>query len=291
MHKTKWIVGGGATAAALGLSLACRSFAGPAVPAETLPGVDLTQLDTDGQKGFYDLAADEPSPCKAGQSLIDALRKDPSCLRAEYAGRYLVHLEKADLVATEVQEYYEWRYTAPVVKVDVTGAPMEGDADAKVTIVEFADFECPHCKALQPEMQKLLQLYPKDIKIYFRNFPLPQHDRAVPAAVAAEAAGKQGKFWEMEGTLFDNQDNLEDSDIDGYAQKLGLDMTKFKADEQDAAVKQLVNSDRDQANDLKLDGTPGLFINGIEVHGPKTADELSDWIDEALARPIPPAKS
>ena len=101
---------------------------------------------------------------------------------------------------------------------------------APVTIVEFSDFQCPYCGAAHPELARLLREFDGQVKLVFKYFPLSAHERAMPAARAAEAAARQGKFWEMHDLLFEHQHELEDADCERYASALGLDMERFKAD-------------------------------------------------------------
>ncbi len=97
------------------------------------------------------------------------------------------------------------------VKIDVGSSPVKGPANAKVTIVEYSDFECPFCKRGASTAEQILKAYPNDVKLVFKNMPLPFHKNAKPAALAALAAGKQGKFWEMHDKLFENQGKLGDA--------------------------------------------------------------------------------
>jgi predicted DsbA family dithiol-disulfide isomerase len=140
-----------------------------------------------------------------------------------------------------------------------------GPEDAPVTLVEFSDFECPACKAEQPVVSMLEQTYQGQLRVAYRNFPLPQHASARPAAEAAQAAGLQGKFWEYADLLFQNQPNFDRNSLLSYAQKLGLDSTKFAQDMDSTAVAKQVGDDYNLATKLNLMQTPSFFVNNTLV--------------------------
>ena len=116
------------------------------------------------------------------------------------------------------------------VNVELGSSPVRGAKDAKVTIVEFSDFECPFCKRGHATMKQLMQTYPNDVKFAFKHRPLPMHKNADPAARASAAAGLQGKFWEMADSFFENQGKLGPDFYESQAKALGLNVDKFKKD-------------------------------------------------------------
>ncbi|CAN5846072.1 hypothetical protein BH24ACI1_BH24ACI1_21740 [soil metagenome] len=150
-------------------------------------------------------------------------------------------------------------------------ANMLGSPTATVTIEEFADFQCPTCASVHSKMKEINALYSGRIKFIFRNFPLTQvHKNAYDAAVAAEAAGMQGKFWAMQDQLFSNQKAWSDSPearkiFEEYAQKIGLDVARFQNDMLGLPAKTRVDADLQRARALNLSGTPTVYINGREV--------------------------
>lgn len=144
---------------------------------------------------------------------------------------------------------------------------FKGNQAAKVVIEEFADYQCPTCAAMHPTVQQIQAAYGDRIKIIFRNFPLQMHQKAYEAAVAAEAAGMQNKFWEMQNQLFTNQQfwsNATDHRqiFEDYAQKIGLDVEKFKADMAGMAAKSRVDADMQRGRAVNVGSTPSFFING-----------------------------
>ena len=168
------------------------------------------------------------------------------------------------------------------VKIDITGSPSRGPENAKVTIVEFSDFQCPFCSRGTQRMEDVLKEYPKDVKVVFKHLPLSFHQMAKPAARAAVAAQKQGKFWEMHDLLFQNQDALGDELFTKLATQLGLDLEKFKTDYDDPETAKKVEADAALANKLGVQGTPGFFVNGVEVRGARELPYFKKLVDRWL---------
>jgi len=152
-----------------------------------------------------------------------------------------------------------------VYDIKIGQSPVRGAKDAKVTLIEFSDFQCPYSKRVQPLIEALLKAYPDNLQHVYKNFPLRFHKQAMPAAKACLAAGLQGKFWEMEAILFENAKNLEDKDLKKYAKEIGLDVDQFEKDFHSEEVEKLVQEDIAEAKKAKVTGTPTLFLNGKRV--------------------------
>ncbi len=150
---------------------------------------------------------------------------------------------------------------------DLADRPMKGNPNAKVTIVEFSDFQCPYCSRAVPQIEAILKAYPNDVKIYFMHFPLSFHQEAMPAAVASRCAQQQGKFWEMHDKIFQNAQNLTRDAFTGYAKEFALDEAKFTACLDDASVKEYVKKDMEQGEAAGVEGTPSFYINGVKFEG------------------------
>jgi protein-disulfide isomerase len=158
------------------------------------------------------------------------------------------------------------------------GDHIQGGDGAAVTLVEYGDYECPHCRRAYPIVKRIQKRLPERLRFIFRNFPLAEmHPRARAAAEAAEAAALQGKFWQMHDMLFENQDALEPVDLLTYARKLGLDTGKFEATLKDHAIAERVESDFIGGVRSGVNGTPTFFINELRFDG--------DWtnMDEFIA--------
>lgn len=146
-----------------------------------------------------------------------------------------------------------------------------GPEDAPVTLEEFGDFECPPCGLLHPVLKTMEKEFGPRLRVIFREFPLvPAHPHALVAARSAEAAGLQGKFWEMHDLLFENQRTWHDEvdarpTFEGYAKKIGLDLERFKRDLSSQVVEQRIFLDGKRAHALGVKGTPTVFLNGREV--------------------------
>ena len=167
---------------------------------------------------------------------------------------------------------------APPAKVDIKigDAPVKGPASAKVTVVEFSDFQCPFCGRVNPTLKEIEDQYKGKIKIAFRNLPLPFHDKAHLAAEAALAANEQGKFWAMHDKLFANQQALDRPSLEKYAQEIGLNMNKFTAALDSGKFKDKVDSDAKEGAAVGATGTPTFFINGTRLVGAQPADKFKE---------------
>jgi protein-disulfide isomerase len=151
------------------------------------------------------------------------------------------------------------------LKPAVSAADQQtGNAHAHVTLVEFGDYQCPHCGHAHPLLKRLLKEKGKEFLFVFRNFPLQEaHPAAYMAALAAEAAGKQGKFWPMHDMIFEHQDNLHGHSFVNFAEALKLDMQQFAADWKSPAIQQKVERDFESGVRSGVNGTPTFFINGV----------------------------
>ncbi len=163
---------------------------------------------------------------------------------------------------------------------------IEGNKDAKNILVEYSDFQCPACRAFAPFMTQLHEDFPDDLVIVYRHYPLPQHRQADLAARAAEAAGNQGKFWEMNDMLFQNQadwsgnSGARDSFI-SYATSLSLDIDKFRSDMDSSAVKAKIKNHLKSANEFGVRSTPSFFLNGQKINNPTTYDDFKALVSSA----------
>jgi protein-disulfide isomerase len=172
---------------------------------------------------------------------------------------------------------------APRVTVEAKG-PSKGSATAKITIVEFSDFQCPFCSRAEPSVDEVMKTYGDKVKVVFRHFPLDFHDKAFKAAEASACAEEQGKFWEFHKTLFANQGALSIDDLKTHAKTLGLDTGKFNACLDDSKMKAKVDDDMAAGRKAGVNGTPAFFINGILLSGAMPFDEFKKVIDAELAR-------
>ncbi len=173
------------------------------------------------------------------------------------------------------------------------GAPKpyaRGTDTARVTLEEFSDFQCPACSGLEPGLRRVMNDYEgRGVRLIFRNYPLQMHKYAFIAARAAEAAGQQGKFWEMHDLLYDNQKEWSDSmeprvQFDSYATRLGLDVQRFKSDMERQDLADRIKADYARGLSLGVKGTPTVYLNGRELVPGQlvTEDVLRREIEAAL---------
>lgn len=169
-----------------------------------------------------------------------------------------------------------------VYQIPVADSAVRGPKDATVTITMFSDFQCPFCAQTAPVIEQVLAAYPNDVNFVMKQFPLRSiHPQADPAARAAIAAGKQGKFWEMHDELYKNSRTLSPETIKGLAEKLGLDMKQFEADESSDAVKKQVEEELALGAKSDVRGTPSFFVNG-KIAQNRTVDGFKAQIDTEL---------
>lgn len=166
----------------------------------------------------------------------------------------------------------------------------KGSTTPKVTFVEYSDLQCPACGAYYPMLEEMFAEYKDSISFTYRHFPLPQHKNALSSAYASEAAGKQGKFWEMVDLIFNNQSEWSESTtasaiFEGYAEKLGLDIAQYKNDVNSDVVKEKVDRDQKSGKLSAIDHTPTFFINGKMSDNPRSTEELKALIEYAITNP------
>jgi protein-disulfide isomerase len=241
------------------------------VPPQTVTDQEMQEfydkkLKQSGQP--FELLKDRIGPYLEGEKRQKAMREAFEKLKAE------AHV-KIDLPQPEMS----------AITFDLAGRPMKGNPNAKVTIVEFSDFECPYCSRAVDEVEAVLKAYPKEVKLYYLHFPLTSiHKTAMPAAIAAECAGQQDKFWPFHDKLFQNQSSLRDDFFKTTAKDLGLDESKFVACLENPATKDRVKQDQDQGNAAGVEGTPSFYINGSQYpQGIPSVDAVKAYVERASA--------
>jgi len=171
-----------------------------------------------------------------------------------------------------------------VFKVPIDGSPVKGNADALVTLVEFSDYQCPFCSRADATVQQLQKDYGSKLRVVMKQNPLSFHPRAKPAALAAMAAGEQGKYWEYHAKLFANAKALEDANLEKYAEELGLNIARWKTDMAKPEFTAIIDRDQALAGKLGANGTPAFFINGRFLSGAQPIDNFKALIDEELGK-------
>lgn len=205
--------------------------------------------------------------------------------------------EKVDVGAGHAVKFLAELPAPPALALDLAGAVSRGPASAPVTVVEYADFECPHCSKAWMAAEEALKPYGDRVRYVFLNFPLPFHERALKAAEAGRAAARQGRFFELAGIMFRNQKDLDTPSIRKYAAEAGCDAERLAADvDGDRFAADVLLEQRDGER-LGVDGTPMFFVNGVWLRWESTdVAGIRAAVDAALARagvapPAPAAKA
>ncbi len=175
----------------------------------------------------------------------------------------------------------------PKLEVSVGDAPVYGSKDANVTMIEFADFECPYCRQTEPNLQKLREQFPDKLRIVYKNFPLPVHSHAQKAAEAGVCASEQGKFWPYHDKLMaQTPPELEVPQLKALAASLKLDTSRFDQCLDSGKAAAVVGHDFEEGKKLGINGTPSFFVNGYFLSGAAQYDEMRDLVQQQLT-PVP----
>ena len=252
------------------------------------PGVDFSGLSKAQRGAVLAVIRSEPCACGCEMKVAECRVKDPACGNsrrlASFAIRDAAAGKAESAIRADLDKYK--KEPPPVleapVKLSIAGAPFKGPAEAKVTIVEFSDFQCPYCAKAAVEAAQVVQKFPKDVKLVFKQFPLEDHSQAALAAEASLAAQAQGKFWPLHDRMYANFRQINRANIFTWATQAGLDMTRFKADLDSHKYAARVHAEEQEGEVAGVEGTPTFFINGKRFNGvfevsaiaPIIADEL-----------------
>ena len=258
-----------------------------APPGDLYPGMNFGALSPAERITFVDIAKAEVCPCPdAAESLHECLQdtKTACNLARQVANVAAMEIRKGHNETDIINKIAQFAENARKQHDFVLeGVPHKGPEEAPVTIVEFADFECPHCKMASGVMDVIAKKYGDQVAVYFKQFPLRSHGNAELAARAALAAHEQGKFWQMHDLIFKNQRSLSPEKIQTFARRLGMNVGKFKQDLQSQEIAAKVARDRQEGDRAGITGTPAVFINGVRYQGPIDPNALSQAIDTQLA--------
>ena len=172
----------------------------------------------------------------------------------------------------------------PVSKTDF----IRGNPNAKVTLIEYADFQCPACAAMHETIKELQDNFKDNLRLVYRFFPLTEiHQNSLISAQAAYAAGLQGKFWEMFDMVYENQESWSDSPqaksiFADYAKKLNLNLNRFNSDIDSDSTKKFITDEQSQGLDLGINATPTIFMNGKEIQNPATYEDFKKLIQDEI---------
>lgn len=263
----------------------CRGAGGDSTgagPYADVPGIDTSDFTPREKREFSEYVRELPAPCAdVAVPVGECVIQQRPCAACSAAARAIAKAVRDGMTREQVRDLYKARFDATSAhSVPIEGSPSRGPEDARVVLVEFADFECPFCQKLAPELDRMWEARKDKVLFVYKFLPLSMHPHGEIAARAAIAAGMQGKFWEMHHKLFANGQHLEEADLDSYASSLGLDLARFHADMQSPAVKARIDADRQLAEKLGVKGTPTIFVDGHE-YDPKV--DIGDWVDGEIA--------
>jgi protein-disulfide isomerase len=237
------------------------------------PGVDFSGLTKPQRDAVLSVIRTEPCACGCDMKVAECRIKDPACgfsrRLAAFAIRDASSGKSEAVIRAELDKYA--KQPPPVleapVKLSIAGAPFKGPDNAKVTIVEFSDFQCPYCAKAAVEAAQVVQKFPKDVKLVFKQFPLEDHSQAALAAEASLAAQAQGKFWPLHDKMYANFRQINRARILVWATEAGLDMKRFQADLDSHKYAARVKAEEQEGEVAGVEGTPTFFINGKRFNG------------------------
>lgn len=259
-------------------------------PARTtqLPGVDTSGLTPREQAKWSEYVSELLAPCPDQPvSIAQCVTESRACHACLPAAKFLAERVRRGDARTQAEAAYRARFSPEAVKeLDVSGSPSKGAETAAVTVVEWADFECPFCAVAAPLLKQLVERYPDQVRLVFKHYPLSAHEHAEAAARAAVAAHQQGKFWPFSQAMFESQkEGLDDAKLLEIARATGLELKAFEAARSSEATADNVARDRKQADELGLQGTPMIYINGrhFEFDHFDLRQDLEPWVELEIA--------
>ena len=259
-----------------------RSPGGSSAAELEIPGLAVSDLTSREQRDFESFVSELPAPCReVGSSLKQCVKERKSCGSCVPAVRFLFSQVRRGMAPAQVAAAYQIRFSPEAVRtIDLGSAPTKGAKHPSVVIVEWADFECSACAATAPLLDRKIKAYPEHVMLAFKHYPIGRHTDSEPAARAAVAAARQGKFWALHDLMFLNQQLLGPEGLERLAEKAGLNLARFRQDFASDTARESVESDRRQGDALGLTGTPMLYVNGrhFDYRYFSVLDDLDEWI-------------
>lgn len=258
--------------------------------ATDLPGADWHGLAGPRKDAALKFVRAEKCTCGCNMKMAECRMKDPTCSysrkEVNLAIKAFSEGKNADTVRAEIKK--EADAPPPVledpVKISTAGDPVTGVATARLTIIEFSDFQCPYCSEAAPQARAVVRNFPKDVKLVFKQFPLDTHAQAEFGAEASLAAQAQGKFWEMHDRMYAGFPDLSRKTVLRYAKEIGLDMNRFTAELDSHKYKARVMAEEQEGEVAGVGGTPTFFINGKKYNGIFDVATITPVIKKELSR-------
>ena len=245
-------------------------------------GVDTRDFTPRERREFATYVKELPAPCRGmGVPIAQCLSEGRPCSACLPAAQAIGKAVREGMAREQVEQMYKARFDVSSEKtIPLDGSPSRGPEGAKVVIVEFADFECPFCQKLAPDLDALWEKRKDRVRFVYKFMPLKIHAHSEIAARAAIAAQAQGKFWDMHHVLFAAGGRLEQPDLDAYAKSIGLDLDRFHSDMNSSTTTGRIQADKQLADDLNVQGTPTIYIDGREYD---SKVDLAEWVDQEIA--------
>jgi protein-disulfide isomerase len=258
-----------------------------------LDSVDFTGLTAARKQTALHALRAQGCSCGCDMKVAECRVKDPKCAFSRGLSSVIVDSLKhgktetaalADASASKFAHRPEAKLLDDPVLIPTQGSPVMGSPNARITLVEFSDFQCPYCSKAVAQINAILKAYPNDVKLIFKQYPLDSHPAAAICAAAALAAHNQGKFWELHDLMFANRAKLGRPAILAWAAQIGLDMKRFQQDLDSDAVKKSVRRDTADGDNAGVEATPTIFINGQRYNGDYDLEQVRPIIDAELKR-------
>ena len=254
-----------------------------AAPEASIKGIDTSTLTPRERREWSSELTALLAPCpEVPVNLLQCIQENRACNTCMPAAKLLLKQVQAGKTQSEREAAFHARFDLNKIKqLPTDGGPELGSPDAVVTIVEWADFECPYCRAVSPILDEVVKRFPGQVRLVYKFYPLGAHPHGEIAARAGVSAQNQGKFWEMHHLMFENQEHLEQADLDRYAKQIGLDLPKYRVDLTAKETGERIEKEKKQADEVGLEGTPFVFINGRYVDFqlvPNPSEDLIDWV-------------
>jgi len=257
------------------------------------PALLFGLLEPDERARFVSLAEAELCPCDNSVQSLDAClsESEAPCTLALHVASLMMRMIKERAGDIEVLDAVQQAVSTArrVHTFDLTTTPWKGSDAPRITLVEFADFQCPACRTQSVVLNEIIETYGgRGVRLYFKQFPLSNRPNAQRASVAALAAHRQDHFWDYHDLIFTHQTRLSSASdptelLVGWADELGLNRDRFIQDMNDPALELQVARDRQEGIDAGIQATPTLFINGVMVNDDYSAEALAERIETLLA--------
>ena len=250
-------------------------------------GAETSRLDAEQRERVAGLLRREYCYFGCSRTIARCLEASPPSRTARRLAGYVVRQVIAGSTDQQIHDGIQRRsqsaHPLQPASIDLANAQCAGPADAPITVVEYADFECPFCRQISPIVHRFVQQLSPNVRVCFKHFPVRGHDRAIPSAIAALAAARQGRFWPMHDALYASAPRLDEEHLVAAARRARVpDMERWARDRNDGALRSQVEADKAEGLQNGVSGTPAIFFNGKEYLGQKTEPELLDRLQEEL---------